>query len=118
MWNRSTQPAWFTKGTKMPYYDYRCEKCGNEFEDFYSMAKRKEPTEEPCDKLIEKTKHMSIECGGTIDLVPGKTPTAFAYDNIASPGHNKKPPGWITDKLIEIKKQQPGATMSWAHETH
>jgi hypothetical protein len=50
--------------------------------------------------------------------VPGKTPTAFAYDNIASPGHNKKPPGWITDKLIEIKKQQPKATMSWAHETH
>ena len=21
----------------MPTYDYRCEKCGNEFEDFYSM---------------------------------------------------------------------------------
>jgi len=100
----------------MPYYDYRCEKCGNEFEDFYSMAERKEPTESSCEKDIGVDE--SVVCGGTIDLVPGKTPTAFAYDNIASPGHNKKPPGWITDKLIEIKKQQPKATMSWAHETH
>jgi len=45
----------------MPTYDYRCEKCGNEFEDFLPMAKRAEPTEEPCDKQIEKTKHMSIK---------------------------------------------------------
>ena len=35
----------------MPTYDYRCEKCGNEFEDFYlPMAKRAEPTESPCEK--------------------------------------------------------------------
>ena len=97
----------------MPTYDYRCEKCGNEFEDFLPMSKRTEPTKEPCDKQIEQTKHMSIKCGGKISQVPGLT--SFAYDNIASPGHPKKPPGWMTDKLKEIKKNQPKSTMSWHH---
>ena len=96
----------------MPTYDYRCEKCGNEFEDFLPMAKRAEPTEEPCDKQLHRAAPV---CGGKIAQVPGSTPTAFAYDNIASPGHPKKPPGWMTDKLKEIKKQQAGATMSWHH---
>ena len=97
----------------MPTYDYRCEKCGNEFEDFLPMSKRAEPTEKPCEKQIEQTKHMSIKCGGKISQVPGLT--SFAYDNIASPGHPKKPPGWMTDKLKEIKKNQPKSTMSWHH---
>ena len=96
----------------MPTYDYRCEKCGNEFEDFLPMAKRAEPTEEPCDKQLHRAVPVR---GGKIAQVPGSTPTAFAYDNIASPGHPKKPPGWMTDKLKEIKKQQAGATMSWHH---
>ena len=97
----------------MPTYDYKCEKCGNEFEDFLPMSKRTEPTKEPCDKQIEQTKHMSIKCGGKISQVPGLT--SFAYDNIASPGHPKKRPGWMTDKLKEIKKNQPKSTMSWHH---
>ena len=97
----------------MPTYDYRCEKCGNEFEDFLPMSKRTKPTEEPCEKKIEQTKHMSIKCGGKISQVPGLT--SFAYDNIASPGHPKKPPGWMTDKLKEIKKHQAKSTMSWHH---
>jgi len=96
----------------MPTYDYRCEKCGNEFEDFLPMAKRAEPTEEPCDKQLHRAAPV---CGGKIDQVPGKIPTAFAYDNISSPGHTKKPPSWMTDKLKEIKKEQPKATMSWHH---
>ena len=97
---------------QMPTYDYRCEKCGNEFEDFLPMAKRAEPTEEPCDKQLHRAAPV---CGGKINQVPGSTPTAFAYDNISSPGHTKKPPSWMTDKLKEIKKQQAGATMSWHH---
>ena len=96
----------------MPTYDYRCEKCGNEFEDFLPMAKRAEPTEEPWDKQLHRAAPV---CGGKMDQVPGKTPTAFAYDNISSPGHTKKPPSWMTDKLKEIKKEQPKATMSWHH---
>ena len=96
----------------MPTYDYRCEKCGTEFEDFLPMSKRTKPTEEPCDKQLHRAAPV---CGGKIAQVPGSTPTAFAYDNIASPGHPKKPPGWMTDKLKEIKKKQAGATMSWHH---
>ena len=96
----------------MPTYDYRCEKCGHEFEDFLPIAKRAAPTEEPCDKQLHRAAPV---CGGKINQVPGSTPTAFAYDNIASPGHPKKPPGWMTDKLKEIKKEQPKATMSWSH---
>ena len=96
----------------MPTYDYRCEKCGNEFEDFLPMAKRAEPTEEPCDKQLHRAASV---CGGKINQVPGSTPVAFAYDNISSPGHTKKPPSWMTDKLKEIKKEQPKSTMSWHH---
>jgi len=96
----------------MPTYDYRCEKCGTEFEDFLPMSKRTKPTEEPCDKQLHRAAPV---CGGKITQVPGPTPTAFAYDNISSPGHTKKPPSWMTDKLKEIKKQQAGATMSWHH---
>ena len=94
----------------MPTYDYRCEKCGNEFEDFLPMSKRTEPTEEPCDKQLHRAVPV---CGGKITQIPGLT--SFAYDNIASPGHPKKPPGWMTDKLKEIKKKQAKSTMSWHH---
>ena len=48
-----------------------------------------------------------------ISQVPGLT--SFAYDNISSPGHTKKPPSWMTDKLKEIKKNQPKSTMGWHH---
>ena len=94
----------------MPTYDYRCEKCGNEFEDFLPMSKRTEPPAEPCDKQLHRA---APACGGKITKVPGLT--SFAYDNIGSPGHPKKPPGWMTDKLKEIKKKQPKSTMSWHH---
>ena len=103
----------------MPTYDYRCEKCGNEFEDFLSMAKRVEPTKKPCRQQLEAPSYISDTlyrmnfCGGTIVQVPGLT--SFAYDNIASPGHPKKPPEWMSDKLKEIKKNQAKSTMSWHH---
>ena len=103
----------------MPTYDYRCEKCGYEFEDFLPISKRKEPTEVPCKNQLEKASTMGRGlyrmnyCGGKIVQVPGRT--SFAYDNIASPGHPKKPPEWMSDKLKEIKKNQPKSTMGWHH---
>ena len=89
----------------MPTYDYRCEKCGNSFEEFLKISDRELPTKSPCEKQ---------ECGGEVKQIFVKA-TGFAYDNIASPGHPKKPPGWMTDKLKEIKKAQPKSTMSWHH---
>ena len=48
---------------------------------------------------------------GEINQVVGLT--GFAYDNIKAGKSAKanKPPGWMKDKLKEIKRQQPGATM-------
>ena len=55
-----------------------------------------------------------MECNdGDVRQVVGAP--LFAYDNISSPGHKKKPPSWMTDKLKEIKKNPPKATMSWSH---
>ena len=36
----------------------------------------------------------------------------FAYDNISSQVHLKKTPSWIKDKLKDVKKSQPLATMN------
>ena len=102
----------------MPTYDYKCEKCGYEFEEFLTISRRNEPTETPCTQNIDvqQTEHMTFAqvCGGEVKQIIVKA-SGFAYDNIASPGHAKKPPSWMTDKLKEIKKNQPKATMSWHH---
>ena len=85
----------------MPYYDYMCEKCGNEFELNLKIADRHIPTETPCEEQ---------GCGGKISIKVGLT--GFAYDNISSPGHKKSTPLWMKHKLQEIKRTQPGATMN------
>ena len=94
----------------MPTYDYKCEKCGHKFEESLKIADRNIPTDSPCAQQIPQTKHLSFECGGEVKMkvaVPG-----FAYDNISSPGHKKSSPSWMKDKLKEIKRQQPKATMN------
>ena len=102
----------------MPTYDYRCEKCGHTFEENLKIADREVPTESPCAQNIDvqQTKHMTFAqvCGGEVKQIIVRA-SGFAYDNIASPGHPKKPPGWMSDKLKEIKKKQPGSTMGWHH---
>ena len=85
----------------MPTYDYKCEKCGHDFEEMLPIIRRHEPTEHPC---------PFPTCGGVVELqvaAPG-----FAYDNIPSKGHPKKTPDWMTDRLKDIKKNQPEATMN------
>ena len=39
----------------MPYYDYYCTSCENEFEKNMLIRDRKKPTEEPCPKCSEST---------------------------------------------------------------
>ena len=98
----------------MPTYDYRCEKCGHTFEEILKIADREVPTKLLCTQQTQTTKHMSLECGGEVKQIIVRA-SGFAYDNIASPGHPKKPPGWMKDKLKEIKKNQAKSTMSWHH---
>ena len=81
----------------MPTYDYRCEKCGNEFEDFLPMAKRAEPTESPCEQIVLGQIQASPNCGGEVTQLI--TAPGFAYDTIGA----KKPDASFNDKLKEIK---------------
>ena len=88
----------------MPTYDYKCEKCGNEFEDFLPIAKRAEPTEESCDKQLHRAAPI---CGGEIKI------------KVVAPGIGdplklglKKPDGRYVEKLKEIKKNHPLGTVS------
>jgi putative FmdB family regulatory protein len=85
----------------MPTYDYECKKCGYVFEENLKIADRKIPTEERC---------RFPTCGGEVKQIIIKA-AGFAYDNIPSPGHPKKPPGWYTDKIKDMKRNIPGNTL-------
>ena len=85
----------------MPTYDYECTKCGLTFEEDLKIADRKIPTEERC---------RFPTCGGEVKQIIVSAPL-FAYDNISSPGHPKKPPGWYTDKIKDMKRNIPGNTL-------
>jgi len=96
----------------MPTYDYKCEKCGHEFEEMLSISRRNEPTKVPCTMRIldANLDPQCFDCDGEVKMkvaVPG-----FAYDNISSPGHKKSSPSWMKDRLKEIKRTQPKATMN------
>ena len=91
----------------MPTYNYKCEKCEHEFEEMFSISRRKEPTEVPCERQLHRAAPI---CGGEVKQIIVSAPL-FAYDNIPSPGHPKKPPGWYSDKIKDMKNQFPGNTL-------
>ena len=86
----------------MPTYDYECDGCGTIWEESFSYENRDKPVEEGC--------VATVPCDGNVRRIP--VMPGFAYDNIASKGHPKKTPDWMTDRLKDIKKNQPKATMS------
>ncbi len=75
----------------MPTYVYTCESCDIIFEENIPYENRNVPTENSCK-----------DCKGKIRRIP--VMPGFAYDNIASPGHSKRPDSAFNDKLKEIKK--------------
>ena len=77
----------------MPTYDYKCEKCGHEFERQLSIAKMNEPTEYPC---------PCGSCHGKIKKIIVKA-SGFAYDNIRTRHSTNKVPSWHTDQMKELK---------------
>ena len=93
----------------MPTYDYRCEKCGNEFEEILKIADREVPTKSPCTQQTQATKHMSFGCGGEVKQIIVRA-SGFAYDNIRTK-HSKKVPGWYTDQIKDMKRNIPGNTL-------
>ena len=84
----------------MPFYDYECDSCDNEFEEKHLIVDRHIPVDKICGQCGKGKIKMKVG-------VPG-----FAYDNISSPGHKKSTPSWMKDKLKDIKRSQPGATMT------
>ena len=88
----------------MPTYDYKCEKCEHEFEEMFSISRRKEPTEVPCERQLHRAAPI---CGGEIKI------------KVVAPGIGDplklgliKPDGRYVEKLKEIKKNHPLGTVS------
>ena len=82
----------------MPYYDYKCEKCGHEFEESLSIEDRDAPTEQPC---------SFSTCGGEVKMV-------FAKPYVGDPWRftGKRIDDGFRDRLKEIKKMHPHNTMN------
>ena len=82
----------------MPYYDYKCEKCGHEFEENLKIAERDTPTEQPC---------RFPTCGGEVRMV-------YAKPHIGDPWHHsgKKVDEGVKDRLREIKSSHRGSTIN------
>ena len=82
----------------MPYYDYKCEKCGHEFEENLKIAERDTPTEQPC---------WFPTCGGEVRMV-------YAKPHIGDPWHHsgKKVDEGFKDRLREIKSSHRGSTIN------
>lgn len=67
----------------MPYYDFKCTKCGHEFEAFKSIDERDE--DEECPECGESARRMLFTAPGVVFHGPGfyctdsrKTPAASA----------------------------------------
>ena len=84
----------------MPTYDYECTKCCLTFEEDLKIADRKIPTEERC---------RFPTCGGEVKQIIVKA-SGFAYDNIRTK-HSNKEPGWFSDKIKDLKRNNPGNTL-------
>ena len=85
----------------MPTYDYKCEKCGHTFEEDLKIADRKIPTEERC---------RFPTCGGEVKQISAAP--YFVYDNIHTRhSTNNKEPGLYSDKIKDLKKDNPGHSM-------
>ena len=54
----------------MPLYEYRCEDCGNEFEEMLHFSEREDPINEPCKNMIVIGGHMPdpVRCNGKVHL--------------------------------------------------
>ena len=75
----------------MPYYDYICEKCGEDFEESLPIARRDEPTKKPC---------PISDCDGGVNMM-------FAKPFVGDPWHfaGKKIDDGFRDRLREIKSK-------------
>ena len=80
----------------MPNYLYSCENCNYTYEQFFTIANRKEEEKEKCPK-----------CGKKKILL---APSAPGIGDPVKLGVRKLPTTW-TDKLVEMKSKHRGSTI-------
>ena len=83
----------------MPTYVYKCEKCENVFEENVKYEDRDAATE-----------HLCQFCSGNVIRIPAMP--LFAYDNIASKGHPKRPDKEFNDRLKDIRDSHRGSNVN------
>ena len=81
----------------MPYYDYVCEKCSEDFEESLPIARRDEPTKKSC---------PITDCDGGVKMM-------FAKPFVGDPWHHarKKVDDGFKDRLREIKSKHLHSTI-------
>jgi len=91
----------------MPTYDYKCEKCDHTFEENLKVVDRGVPTESPCERQLHRAAPI---CGGEVKQIIAAP--YFGYDNIHTRhSTNNKEPGWYSDKIKDLKRNNPGNTL-------
>ena len=54
----------------MPFYDYECDSCDNEFEEKHLIADRHTPVDKICGQCglreVENVEHFVLRCGGLV----------------------------------------------------
>ena len=91
----------------MPTYVYKCETCEHVWEESLKYEDMDAPTENSCSRKIIIGGHMPdpVPCEGKISRIP--VMPGFAYDNISSKGHSKKPDAEFNNRLKDIKRAHP-----------
>jgi len=90
----------------MPTYLYKCEKCGDEFEEIHRIAEREIPTKSLCKIPTCPQTNGDIFCGGEISIVPQMPSMVSMRDGWRR--HTDQ--GW-KDHLKQIKKNNPLSTI-------
>jgi putative FmdB family regulatory protein len=56
----------------MPLYEYKCNACEHQWDDFYTVASRNKPTKKPCpkcgEKKVIKMDASSVQCIDSVRL--------------------------------------------------
>jgi|TARA_B110000285_G_scaffold75586_1_gene87048 putative FmdB family regulatory protein len=81
----------------MPYYEFECEKCSHEFEDFQTLANIDVPLKQPCPSC-KKAGHVQRLISGADICDP------------VSLGVKKVPAGY-NEVIRNIQKNNPGNTI-------
>tara|TARA_Y100000296_G_scaffold85787_1_gene122858 strand:- start:594 stop:839 length:246 start_codon:yes stop_codon:yes gene_type:complete len=79
----------------MPTYQYKCEKCGDEFEEIHRINEREFPLQTPCET-----------CSGILQIVPQMPSMVSMRDG----WRRHTDDGW-KDRLKQIKRNNPGSTL-------